>query len=371
MRLVIGLMALLWVLVGAALLLVTGANPLVALRFDSPAALLWVLGGAGIAAAAVLGERRPRLPAAPFDHLSDGVMMWSPRRGVRWRNTRAADLCPDPLPETITAMARQSAATRRGLFQIVEASERLSVRTVPLWRREVLIVVRPAQSVQHDFYENFIHRVVHDMRNPLAGIVAHAANLSADPTVSGATMGSAHTIEREAKRLARLVDSLLFDARLAYVPLDRRQLDLADVLEEAIFTHDEQAMKQGKTLELETPATALPIHADRDLLVRAFENLIDNSIKYTGENGRLAITVSDEGEGYTLTFADNGVGIDPAYLPERIFEPLTRVQREGSGSGLGLAIVQKIVRMHGGAIRVKSTVDEGTTFTIRLPKGAL
>jgi signal transduction histidine kinase len=161
---------------------------------------------------------------------------------------------------------------------------------------------------------------------------------------------------------------MLFDARLAYVPLEIRQHDLADILEEALFAHEERAHQAGKAMEMDVPPSPMPLEGDRDLLTRAFENLIDNSLKYSGADGRLRIRLETQPNAYLIQFEDNGEGIPPEFLPDRIFEPLVRARSHGSGSGLGLSTVRKIIEMHGGTVSAQSRLNAGTTMTIRLPR---
>jgi signal transduction histidine kinase len=228
--------------------------------------------------------------------------------------------------------------------------------------------------VQNDsatFYERFIRRTVHDMRNPLAAIIAHASNLQSTPDSDRTAFRStAETIEHEAQRLTRLVDSMLFDARLSYVPLALEVLDLRDVIEDVFLQHDERAFREEKLLELDMPSEAAPLEADRDLLVRAISNLVDNSLKYSRPDAMVRLTLETLDDRYLVQVSDTGDGIPPEYLPDRIFEALVRARpREGGGgSGLGLSIVKKIVEMHGGSIRADSVLGQGTTMTMQLPK---
>lgn len=157
-----------------------------------------------------------------------------------------------------------------------------------------------------------------------AAIIGHAANLYTTGAVQNTALReSAATIEREAQRLARLVDSMLFDARLAYVPLERATFDLADVVEEAVYAHDERAAQEGKSLEVLAPPDAMPVEGDRDLLARTFENLIDNSLKYTGSDGSVQIQIEAQPGGYAVQLVDNGMGIPPDYLPEILYQTLS------------------------------------------------
>ncbi len=381
--LIIGL--LLWL--GLTLLLNAFAPPevlpLFTLRFSSAFSLAWLLSGAGIGLLA-LRAALPRRSAgdewvARFEglaaYLNEGVVVCSGRGRVRWHNDAARELLleGDTLVSNAGELLKRAQSSGKVAIQTLPLREglRFSVQALPLDRQNFAVICRPMQSAsgQGAFYENFIRRIVHDMRNPLAAIIGHAANMRQSPTVEpDGWRKSAGTIEDEAQRLARLVDSLLFDARLAYVPLELQRLDVADVLEEALYAHDEQAQNQGKSLQLETPPGAMPLEGDRDLLVRAFENLIDNSLKYSGEQGKLLVRLSDLPNMVVIQFSDNGEGIPPEYLPDRIFEPLVRARSHGSGSGLGLSIVRKIIEMHGGTISAQSKLGEGTTMTVRLPK---
>jgi signal transduction histidine kinase len=175
------------------------------------------------------------------------------------------------------------------------------------------------------------------------------------------------TIETEAQRLTRLVDSLLFDARLSYVPPASEKLDLLDVIEEVYFQHDERAIREGKIIEIDSSLKVAPLEADRDLLVRAISNLVDNSLKYSAVGASVRISLELSADQYLLKVSDTGDGIAPEYLPDKIFEALVRGRPHDGGSGLGLSIVKKIVELHHGSISAESIVGKGTTITVWLP----
>ena len=102
----------------------------------------------------------------------------------------------------------------------------------------------------------------------------------------------------------------------------------------------------------------------------ALTNLIENSIKYNKENGRVKVSLNSDGKYFSVTIADTGIGI-PADSIDRIFERFYRVDktraRESGGTGLGLAIARSVVLMHNGAIKVESVEGEGTTFIVSVP----
>jgi signal transduction histidine kinase len=374
---------LLWIVLTLVLLAAsqTAGTPLVTIRFASTGVIVWIMSGVGLALLAILRVIRSRTSGgawiARFESLSmylnEGVLVADRRGRVRWHNEAARDLLDGAaLNANVLGLLKRAQSSERITIQTLALREgqRVSVQAFPLDRGSCALVCRPLQGgTQNAFYENFIRRIVHDMRNPLAAIIGHAANLRQSVAVEPENWRkSAVTIEDEAQRLARLVDSMLFDARLAYVPLALGMLDLADVLEEALYAHDERAQRDGKSLEMDAPPGSMPLEGDRDLLVRAFENLIDNGLKYSGADGRVSIRLEAQPSQYVIQFVDNGEGIPAEYLPDRIFEPLVRARSHGSGSGLGLSIVRKIIEMHGGTITAQSRLGMGTTMTVCLPR---
>lgn len=390
--LLLALAALLGLWVGVPLLWLRLDNSLatlVTVRFASLATLLW-FGLAWLVTGSLLvclgwwmhglvWHRWPEstLPRLVREQIGEGIVLcdwqgqslWLNEAGQRW-------LCQDGRlrPEAVALvervrkgqrLARQSLTVREGV--------RVAVQALPLPDRRVALLARPpaGDTAQSSFYESFIRRIVHDMRNPLAAIIAHAGNIQSAPSADVASWQQAtRVIELEAQRLTRLVDSILFDARLAYVPLATETVDLADVLEDVLFQYDERATREGKTIELDVPSAAAPVTVDRDLIVRALGNLVDNSLKYSRSGGLVRLELTSWPEQHVLKVIDTGDGIPPEYLPDRVFEPLVRARPkdEGSGSGFGLSIVRKIVELHGGSIAAESVVGQGTTMTLCLPR---
>lgn len=324
-----------------------------------------------------LRRREQRLQAIVREQLEEGVALLDRKMRLQWHNDVAERQFVKG--ESVEAAVAQLARRAREMGKVTTQSmtvdeDRVVVQALPLPNGDVGIVTR-AQAAENgannDFYERFMRRIVHDMRNPLAAIIAHASNLQTAPDFERASATrTAQTIETEAQRLTRLVDSILFDARLSHMPLVLQRLDMRDVLEEVYYQHDERAEREYKSLEFETPPQAMPLDGDRDLLVRAIGNLVDNALKYSGA-GAVIRLAGELSPGHTVVkVIDDGEGIPPEFLPDRIFEALVRVKpRDGvSGSGLGLNIVKKIVQMHGGSIMAESHLGHGTTMTILLPR---
>ena len=371
----------LWIFVGGVLIEqaeITGM-PLVSVSVESWTVVLWLVVG-GVLLFLLWGmlfsTSQSNLSYPLLSQINEGVILCDSRGRILWHNESVQSLLgeSDKLPDDLMTVFQKARASQHISTQVMVLSDgqRYSVQAMPIEGEQYALILRTSTSNQpNNFYENFIRRIVHDMRNPLAAIIGHASNLRYAPQTesgTGAWQKSATTIENEAQRLARLVDSILFDARLAYVPLAIETLDLADVVEEALFTHEEQAIQEGKILEMNSPNQAMKLHGDRDLLVRAFGNLMDNGLKYTDADGRIEVQLQEEAETYKVIFQDNGQGIAPEFLPDRIFEPLIRGNASGNGSGLGLSIVKKIIEMHHGQIVIESQVGSGTTIAVSLPK---
>lgn len=384
----LGLMALCWLLIPA---MDQGDNlirpPLITLTSYASEPLwgLFVVVGAWLLAALVGGyvlaagrarrKRDARLQTLVTEGLAEGVALLDPRLRVRFANEIADRqiIKGDSVEAGVAQLVRRARDMGKVAAQSMTVDEgRVTVQALPLPDGDIGIVTRPQSNENSatEFYERFMRRIVHDMRNPLAAIIAHASNLRTAPDFDRANADrTAQTIENEAQRLTRLVDSILFDARLSHLPLVLEAIDLADIIEEVYYQHDERAEREGKTLEFEAPPTPLTLDGDRDLLVRAVSNLVDNSLKYSPIGSRVRIVGERTNAHVVVKVIDDGEGIPPEYLPDRVFEAMVRVKpRDGIfGSGLGLSIVKKIAQMHGGAVSAESTLGRGTTMTLVLP----
>jgi two-component system phosphate regulon sensor histidine kinase PhoR len=229
-------------------------------------------------------------------------------------------------------------------------------------------------------YENvradFVANLTHEVRTPLSALCGYAETLLRgvdDPETQHRFLD---IIERQARRLARLIDDLLTlsDLERGLTPLKLEPVDSARLLEETTELMREPAQRHGVTIGFEVPAELPEVWADHDRLNQLMLNLLDNAIKYTPRGGRVTATARPaedaDAVGVELAVVDTGEGIPAAHIP-RLTERFYRVDRARSrelgGTGLGLAIVKHIVQLHRGKLKIESRVREGTTVRVFIP----
>jgi len=299
------------------------------------------------------------------------------------------ELCRDPRLQEFVA---SSTASANGEITAVEvriqnpSPRYLAVSAAPVKRgsaSEIAWLFVFHDITQLKTYEtmraDFIANLTHEIRTPLSALYGYAETLQQgveDPETAKRFLG---IIEKQAKRLARLVDDLLSLSNLerGLAQLKLEEIAPRSILEDAAELMREQAERGGVHLEIDSPADLPPIRVDRDKMHQVFLNLIDNAIKYTPRGGRIRLhaRLGNHSGGspaptIEMIVADNGEGIPASDIP-RLTERFYRVDRARSrelgGTGLGLAIVKHIVQLHHGAMGIESRVGEGTTVTVSLP----
>jgi two-component system OmpR family sensor kinase len=218
----------------------------------------------------------------------------------------------------------------------------------------------------------FLRRLDHEIKNPLTGLRAALVNMQEvkDSTDrQRAVQNASHAVER----LTRLLTDLRKLSDLGERPIELWQVDVPDLLQDVVDAAHVLPAYKGREVNLLIPKVPSPfptITGDRDLLVLAIYNLVENALKFTCETDSVEIRVFEDGRAIIIEVADSGVGI-PAEDVSKIFEELYRGSnaRSTEGSGLGLALVHGIISSHGGRIEVRSSQEDprGTVFTVRLP----
>jgi signal transduction histidine kinase len=221
--------------------------------------------------------------------------------------------------------------------------------------------------------DDFLAMASHDMRTPLAVILANlqlARRRIAAAGDPGDVSRHLESAERTTQRMTGLVGELMDISMLRSgdaLPLDLRQIDLVEIC--AAATEEYRTLSDRHTIELRGDTSVVGLW-DRGRVERVLRNILDNALKYSPAGGSITVTIATEGDSAVLAVADEGVGIPPEDLPE-LFEKFHRGSntRELRGTGLGLAGSRAVVEQLGGTITVESTLDVGSTFTVRLPTG--
>lgn len=221
--------------------------------------------------------------------------------------------------------------------------------------------------------DEFLAMLAHELRNPLAPI-SSAAQLIKLPGADPKRIAHAgDIIARQVKHMATIVDDLLDVSRVTrgLVKIEQTSLDLKSVVNSAIEQAQPLIQARRHELLLKITPQRTVVRGDRTRLIQAVSNVLNNAVKYTPVNGRIALEL-DVVDGQTrISIADNGIGMEPELLPV-VFDMFTQAERTPDraqgGLGLGLALVKSIVDLHGGVVQADSDgAGKGSTFTIALP----
>ncbi len=233
------------------------------------------------------------------------------------------------------------------------------------WRRR--LAGRTAEAGQDR--RLLLSRLDHELKNPLTAMRAATANLAAvaDPAQDAAVA----TIEEQVLRLSRLTTDLRKIADIQSARIERRPVDLADLIEEMVDVARDLPGAAEREISVDLPRAPWPlppVPGDADLLSLAVANLLDNALKYTPPGGRVEVRAREAGGEVLVEVADTGQGIPPDELPQ-VWEEMYRSPsaRAVPGSGLGLPLVRAVVERHGGHVHADSRVGSGTLVRLALP----
>lgn len=219
--------------------------------------------------------------------------------------------------------------------------------------------------------DEFLAMLSHELRNPLAPIVAALdvlehkgrAGIERELTI----------LRRQSRHLVCLVDDLLDVARIAHgkVELHRENVDVADIVNAGLETAAPLIEERRHNVVVSVPRDRCYVHGDSARLAQVVANLLTNAAKYTNVGGNIEIAAREDGGSVELSVTDDGVGMDKE-LAERVFELFTQgkrtLDRSAGGLGLGLAIVRNLVTSHGGSVSAHSDgPGKGSEFRVRVP----
>jgi PAS domain S-box-containing protein len=296
------------------------------------------------------GEPRERGDSVILAALGEGGRVDSGDEDVLWRRDRT------------------SFPSRWSLHPLVDGTD---VRGAVLTFGDISEIRDKETALRRAVYqrEEVVSIVSHDLRNPL-GVVAAAADLLIELQLDEKERRlQAEIIARSAGRMGRLIEDLLDVARIeagAFVVRPSAER-VRPILEEAIELCAHQAEQAGVALLVEVASHVPPARMDRDRILQALTNLIDNALRFTARGGSVTLGGVERDGRVVLSVSDTGEGIAPD-AADRLFDRFWQTEGAGKGvAGLGLAIVRGIVEAHEGEVQVESEQGVGTTFVLLLP----
>jgi signal transduction histidine kinase len=303
---------------------------------------------------------------------------------------RVRDIDPEIVLVVITGYATINTAVdamRSGAYDFLpkpfKPDELRMIVDRGLERRRLRRKSRELEMARELMKRRFVSFVSHQLKSPLAAIHQYLDTLQRLDDTPEVAARRRQWIKRclvRTEGLQKLIDDWLTLSRAEGAGLvgRRERVDLKPVLEGVVASYDERARAAGLTLTAELPDPALPVVGDRTCLTVLFDNLVTNALDYNRPGGSVTVSASQTGGEVVVEVRDTGVGI-PEEALGLLFEEFYRVGPGPSGSpgdgpapsaggtGLGLPICRRIASELGGLIEVRSEVDVGSTFVVRLP----
>lgn len=231
---------------------------------------------------------------------------------------------------------------------------------------------REVEKLRLDFFANLSH----ELRTPLNLIFSSLQTidvLEKDLLENNSRLKKyIGIISQNSKRLLKLVNNLIDSTKFdsGYYKYEPKNDDIVSFIENISMSVAEFAKQNGICLTFDTDVEEKIMAFDLEKLERTMLNLLSNSIKYNKSNGEIHVLLQDAGDNFNITVKDSGIGIPEEKL-DIIFERFNQVEnrftKRSEGSGIGLSLVKDLVKIQGGSIEVKSKVNVGSEFTIKLP----
>jgi two-component system, OmpR family, sensor histidine kinase SenX3 len=279
----------------------------------------------------------------------------------------------------LVRVVRRTSQLHRGAIElprgpIGEGKRELTVTVAPLIDSGMILVLisdeseyQKVDAIRRDFVAN----ISHELKTPIGALSLLSEAVLGAKNDPEAVVKFASKMQKESRRLTDLVQEIINLSRLqGNDPLiSAYAVDVEDIIREAV--NQCQTSAEGRNIEIVLGEISnTTILGDRDQLIMAFQNLIENAINYSPENTKVSVSASIIEGLVEISVADQGIGISESEL-ERIFERFYRIDparsRETGGTGLGLSIVKHVALNHGGDIKVWSKLNVGSTFALRLP----
>ena len=219
----------------------------------------------------------------------------------------------------------------------------------------------------------FVSNISHELRTPLASIVGFSETIASDPNMPVEMRNEFNLIIlNEGKRLAKLINDVLDLSRMetGRIAINKSKVNIIKLIQRMINNNRGLIDAKNLSLTTELPSDEIIIEVDEERLLQALDSLMDNSIKFTNEGGRIKVILNNLYREVEIVITDTGIGIPAKDIPF-LFQKFYKVNRPESdipGAGMGLVFVKQIVDLHKGLINIQSEPNKGTSVLIKLLK---
>ncbi len=257
-------------------------------------------------------------------------------------------------------------------FQFAEVEARVATHLELRRQRRQLQETNSRLRELEDQRDSLVHMIIHDLRSPLTGIYLSLGLLQDDKknVLTETSKYYVSTGMSSTQKMVVMVSDVLDTSKMeaGQMKLHLATCDLRDVLEEAIAAS--RSLAEAREVRFARPEHAMPVHADKDIVLRVIQNLLANALTFTRDEGVVVLALAPVGASVRVSVQDDGPGIAVAYR-QKIFEKFAQVEvranRQRYSTGLGLAFCKLAVEAHGGSIGVDSEEGAGSTFWFELP----
>ena len=320
--------------------------------------------------------------------LKDGVISTDSHGNLEWWNESTCRLLgfryPDDVGQAITNLFRDPRF--KNYFEVKDYSEPLvipspvnehvilQIHATLFGQEDRLLLIRDISRLHNleKMRTDFVANVSHELRTPLTVLKGYLETLIDQSSLSPKLMAkAANQMMDQSLRMESLVNDLLLLSRLeTKVKEEDQSIGVHPILTNLCDHAQTLAKKNNQEITL-LSTDNLQIMGIEKELHSAFSNLINNAVKYSGEEGSIQVRWWEDQDGAHMQVEDNGIGIDPEHIPrltERFYRVDSSRHTSTGGTGLGLAIVKHVMMRHGGTLEIQSEYGKGSVFSCHFPK---
>ena len=319
--------------------------------------------------------------------LPDGVLILSQTNEIEWVNPIATRLLGISYPADVgqkinnlirhpsfqSYLAKQDFSVTITIPSPKRSENIITIQIIPFGYKQKMIFCHDITHIQNleEMRTTFVSNVSHEMRSPLTVLTGYLEMFSTNiPKDEKSFKLGIDNMYQQAMRMQRLVTDLLALSKMETAPIEHtKEVNISALLTTLKENAEVLGQDKHQTITLETDES-INLRGNQDELHSLFANLINNAVRYTQENGSIAINWKKTDKGAVFSVTDNGPGIAARHIPhltERFYRADVDRSRESGGTGLGLAIVKYAAERHDGRLAISSSLGEGSTFSCYFP----